>query len=276
VLFQYKQLASSLKNEALFSKGSELFRFAPMEILLPNSFDSLEEFVLGAILLVDKPYTWTSFDVVNRIKGYVRHNVTIPPNEHGHDQRFKIGHAGTLDPLATGLLVICTGKLTKQIDQIMSGEKEYTGTIRFGQTTASFDLETQVEGEFPTAHLALQMIQECASTMTGEQWQIPPVYSAKQVDGRRAYHAARNGENMIIPAVPVHVGQFQITDFDNNEAHFLIRCSKGTYIRTLAHELGQKLGSGSHLTSLRRTESSPFRIERAVTVDQLLEKLRGF
>lgn len=242
----------------------------------PNSFGSLDEFLQGAILLVDKPYTWTSFDVVNRIKGFVRHNVSMPPNEHGHDQRFKIGHAGTLDPLATGLLVICTGKLTKKIDSIMAGEKEYTGSIRFGQTTASYDLETPAEGEYPTEHLVLSMIQESATSMTGEQWQKPPAYSAKQVDGKRAYHAARRGENIIIPAVPIHVSQFNIVSYADREAHFVIRCSKGTYIRTLAHELGQNMGSGSHLTSLRRTESSPFRIEDALTVEDLLQKLKGF
>jgi tRNA pseudouridine55 synthase len=247
-----------------------------MEIPHPNSFGSLQEFVQGCILLIDKPYEWTSFDVLNRIKGFVRHNISIAPNEHGHDQRFKIGHAGTLDPLATGLLVVCTGKFTKKIDTLMAGEKEYTGTIRFGQTTPSYDLETPPEGEYETAHLEIETIRANAMNMTGELWQKPPIFSAKQIDGKRAYKSARKGEQVIIPAVPIHVSQYDIKDFDGHEATFQIRCSKGTYIRSLAHDLGQNMGSGSHLTSLRRTESAPYRIENAITLEELLTKLQGF
>ena len=247
-----------------------------MEFPKPNAFGNLIEFVSGSILLIDKPLTWTSFDVLNRIKGFVRHHAEIPPNEHGHEQRFKIGHAGTLDPLATGLLVVCTGKFTKKIDQLMSGEKEYTGAIAFGQTTPSYDLETTPEGNFETAHLQIETIQAQAALMTGELWQRPPAFSAKQVDGRRAYKAARKGQTLIIPAVPVHVSRFDILTFDGREAQFLIRCSKGTYIRSLAHDLGKSVGSGAHLTSLRRTESSPFRIEDAMTLETLMAQLQGF
>lgn len=247
-----------------------------MEIPQPNVFNDLDEFVQGSILLIDKPYDWTSFDVLNRIKGFVRHNVRIPVNEHGHDQRFKIGHAGTLDPLATGLLVVCTGKFTKKIDQLMAGEKVYTGTIRFGKTTPSYDLETAPEGNYDTSHLTLDKLQEEAQKMTGEQWQRPPVFSAKQVDGKRAYHAARKGIEIIIPAVPVQISRFDILSFEGEEASFLIKCSKGTYIRSLAHDLGQNIRSGSHLSSLRRTESAPYSVENATTLDCLLQKLQGF
>ena len=136
-------------------------------MLKPNSFDTVSEFVSGSLLLIDKPLGWTSFDVLNKIKGFVRHHIELPPNEHGHEQRFKIGHAGTLDPLATGLLVICTGRMTKSIDSLQAGQKQYTGSIRFGQTTPSFDLETSPEGAFPTAHLTLHGLREAASLLTG-------------------------------------------------------------------------------------------------------------
>jgi tRNA pseudouridine55 synthase len=240
---------------------------------LPNSFESIDEFVGGSLLLIDKPLGWTSFDVLNRIKGFVRKNVTIPPNQHGHAQRFKIGHAGTLDPLATGLLVVCTGSLTKSIDSLQAGTKEYTGSIRFGQTTPSYDLETTPEGAFSTEHIDLESLRKAATHFTGNLMQRPPSYSAKQIDGKRAYKAARRGEEVFIPAVPVVVETFEIESYHNGEAHFRIVCSKGTYIRSLAHELGQSMASGSYLSSLRRTRSLPFDINASWTVENLLERL---
>jgi tRNA pseudouridine55 synthase len=242
-------------------------------MLKPNAFNTISEFVSGSLLLIDKPLGWTSFDVLNKIKGFVRHHIVLPPNEQGHEQRFKIGHAGTLDPLATGLLVICTGRMTKSIDALQAGQKQYTGSIRFGQTTPSFDLETNPEGEFPTAHLTLDNLQAAASCFTGEQLQTPPRFSAKQIDGQRAYKAARRGEQIEIPAVTIRVDAFEILSFEENEACFRIDCSKGTYIRTLAHDLGLKAGSGAHLSSLRRTQSLPFDIQDAWTVEILIEKL---
>ncbi len=239
----------------------------------PNSFESIEEFASGSLLLIDKPLGWTSFDVLNKIKGFVRHNLKIPANEHGHAQRFKIGHAGTLDPLATGLLVICTGKMTRDIDQLQAGTKEYTGQIRFGQTTPSFDLETSPEGSFAIEHLSRDFLEMTALGLTGEQMQIPPVYSAKQVDGMRAYKAARRGEKLDIPAVRIVVDEFDILAYDFGIAEFRIVCSKGTYIRSLANELGVRAGSGSHLAALRRTQSIPFHVNDAWTVESLLEKL---
>lgn len=266
---QFPFIPGSLVRSSIRNQGPALC-LQPMQF---NQFNSIEEFVAGTILLLDKPYDWTSFDVLNRIKGFVRNRVVIPPNEHGHDQRFKIGHAGTLDPLATGLLVVCTGKCTKLIDSIQSGTKEYTGTIVFGQTTPSYDLETEPEGSFETGHLTKETVQQAARSFVGELWQKPPIYSAKQVDGKRAYHAARKGQQMIIPAIRVEIEAFDITRFENNEADFRIRCSKGTYIRTLAHDIGPKLQSGSYLAALRRTESTPHRVEDAITLDELLEKL---
>jgi len=242
-------------------------------MVVPNSFNSIEEFIQGSLLLIDKPLGWTSFDALNKIKGFVRNNISIPPNEHGHDQRFKIGHAGTLDPLATGLLVICTGRMTKSIDSLQAGEKEYTGTIRFGQTTPSFDLETNPEGSFPTAHLTLESIREAAKELTGDQMQKPPSYSAKQIDGQRAYKAARRGEQLEIPAVSIRVNAFEIVGFEENTAHFRIACSKGTYIRTLASDLGRIAGSGAYLSSLRRTQSLPFDVKDAWSVETLVERL---
>jgi tRNA pseudouridine55 synthase len=240
----------------------------------PNSFESLEEFIQGSLLLIDKPLGWTSFDALNKIKVFVKHKLVIPPNEHGHSQRFKIGHAGTLDPLATGLLVICTGRMTKMIDTLQVGEKEYTGTMVFGQTTPSYDLETTPEGNYPTAHLSLGSIRNAAKQLTGDLMQTPPGFSAKQIDGQRAYKAARRGEQLDIPAVSIRVDEFEILSFEDGVAQFRIACSKGTYIRSLAHDLGKMAGSGAHLGSLRRTKSLPFDVTEAWTVETLLERLQ--
>ncbi len=238
-----------------------------------NSFQTAEELVSGSVLLIDKPLTWTSFDVVNRIKGFVKKNIKIPLNAQGDEQRFKIGHAGTLDPLATGLLVICTGKLTKSIDQFQGGIKEYSGTIRFGQTTPSYDLETVPEGNFPIEHLTLELLRETAKEYLGEQWQKPPVFSAKQVDGKRAYKSARKGEHVEIPPVRIVISDFEIIGFNGMDANFRVKCSKGTYIRTLAFDFGHRLKSGSHLITLRRTESYPFGIDQALTMEELIARL---
>lgn len=240
---------------------------------VPNSFHSISEFVSGCLLLIDKPLGWTSFDALNKIKGFVKHNIVIPPNEQGHNQRFKIGHAGTLDPLATGLLVICTGKLTKSIDRLQSGEKEYTGTIRFGSTTPSYDLETEPEGDYRFDHIEEADLRNAASSFLGEILQTPPSFSAKQVNGQRAYNAARKGVEIKIPAVAVEVKTFEITNIAMPDVDFRIVCSKGTYIRSLAHELGQRLNSGSHLISLRRTSSKPFNINDSIKIEELTSRL---
>lgn len=227
----------------------------------------LKSVMEGAVLLVDKPYRWTSFDVVGKIRSAVRRTAGI--------SKFKVGHAGTLDPLATGLLVICTGKMTKQIQFIQAGEKEYTGTIVFGKTTASFDLESEPEGDFPTQHLTAGLLYEQASKMVGVQLQTPPVFSAKFVDGLRAYEKARRGESVEMRQHQIEISAFEVTRVALPEMDFRIRCSKGTYIRSIANDFGAALGSGSYLSALRRTESAPHRIENAWDLGDLLSGIRG-
>lgn len=242
----------------------------------PNTFATREEFAMGAFLLIDKPLGWTSFDVLNRIKAYVRNNMPpLPPNEHGHDQRFKIGHAGTLDPLASGLLTVCTGKYTKLIDDIQSGEKVYTGTIVLGCTTPSYDLETEPENPKSTEHVTPEDIERVRASFVGETWQRPPLYSAKQVDGKRAYQAARKGQDMIIPAVPIMVNSFEIKLVSPGKIDFEINCAKGTYIRSIAHDFGQKLGTGAYLAALRRVSSHPFHVSQSIDLEVLLARLEA-
>lgn len=229
--------------------------------LKPFQANSIQEVVEASLFLVDKPLNWTSFDVVGKLKWWLR--------RHGKAPKFKIGHAGTLDPLATGLLVICTGKNTKQITSIQGGEKEYTGIIRLGATTPSFDLETAPEGDFQYEHLTREQLDFAAQSFIGEQLQTPPIYSAKQIDGKRAYEAARAGEKIEMRQALVHIYTFEITAVQLPDISFRIVCSKGTYIRTVAHEFGQRLGSGSHLAALRRTASAPFHIDNAKTMEDL-------
>jgi tRNA pseudouridine55 synthase len=227
---------------------------------------TLEELVTDSVILIDKPYTWTSFDVVNKIKWFARHQLGLPP--------FKIGHAGTLDPLATGLLVVCTGKATKRIASIQGGEKEYLAALHFGQTTPSFDLETEPEGNFPIGQLGKEQLNGVLGTFRGEQWQRPPVFSAKQIKGQRAYHAARNGERPEILPVQVVISDIVIERCQLPELEIRVRCSKGTYIRALANDIGERAGSGAYLKALRRTESAPYRVDQAISPLALLNHLR--
>jgi tRNA pseudouridine55 synthase len=221
------------------------------------SVSNAEELLEGRILLVDKPLNWTSFDVVGKLKWILRSEGKFP--------KFKIGHAGTLDPLATGLLVICTGKMTKSITEIQGGTKEYTGKIVLGATTPSFDKETLPENFQSTEHLSLIQLEEVAKSFIGEQLQLPPVYSAKQIDGVRAYEMARKNEEVKMRENLIEIETFELIDFDGREVSFRIRCSKGTYIRSIANDFGQRLGVGAYLSALRRTESFPFRVEDAKT-----------
>ncbi|WP_375417770.1 tRNA pseudouridine(55) synthase TruB [uncultured Hymenobacter sp.] len=210
-------------------------------------------FAEGEILLLDKPLTWTSFDVVRKVKNALR--------------IAKIGHAGTLDPLATGLLILCTGKKTKQIDLIQAQEKEYAGTFRLGQTTPSFDLETAVDAEQPFAHLTAAEIEAAAASFLGVIEQTPPLFSAVKVDGRRAYELARKGETeTVIKSKTVEIKTFELTRIALPEIDFRVVCSKGTYIRSLARDLGAALGCGAHLTHLVRTRIGAFRLEDALTL----------
>ncbi|MBT2557380.1 tRNA pseudouridine(55) synthase TruB [Hymenobacter sp. ISL-91] len=217
------------------------------------------DFEAGEVLLVDKPLTWSSFDVVRKVKNTLRIR--------------KIGHAGTLDPLATGLLILCTGKKTKQIDLIQAQQKEYTGTFRLGQTTPSFDLETPVDQERPYAHLTEAAIRAAVAQFVGEITQTPPVFSAVKVNGERAYEVARRGEEAVIKSKQVTVVGFELTRIALPEIDFRISCSKGTYIRSLARDLGEALHCGAHLTKLVRTRIGEYRLENALTMPQL-EALR--
>jgi len=220
------------------------------------------DFAGGEVLLIDKPYTWTSFDVVNKIRN------TLKP------QKLKVGHAGTLDPLATGLLVICTGKLTKQIDMFQAEEKEYTGTLVLGATTPSFDLETAIDSEAPYAHLKAEDIDAATAAFQGEIEQYPPAHSAVKVNGERLYVKARLGEEVALKKRQVTISTFAITRVALPEVDFRVVCSKGTYIRSLVSDFGKALGCGAYLSRLTRTRSGAFLLENAFELSAFIRHLR--
>ncbi len=224
------------------------------EAVPPNPFE------VGQVLLLDKPATWTSFDVVNKIRRTIRLK--------------KVGHAGTLDPLATGLLIICTGRMTKQIDTYQAQEKEYTGQIILGKTTPSLDLETPFDAEYDISHVTPEMVFEAAKALTGTLKQIPPMYSAIRVDGKRLYHQARKGREIEVQPRPVTVFTFEITGVNLPSIDFRIVCSKGTYIRSLARDLGLQLQAGAYLASLRRTRIGSFRVENATSIEAFVQQHR--
>ncbi len=219
-----------------------------------------EDFQAGQVLLFDKPLNWTSFQLVNKVRWLIRKNHNI--------KKIKVGHAGTLDPLATGLLIICTGKFTKRIEEFMGQEKEYTGTITLGATTPSFDLETEVNETFPTEHLTEEKILEATQQFTGSIQQQPPVFSALKKDGKRLYEYAREGTEVEVNYRTVEISSFQITNINIPEVSFCVSCSKGTYIRSLANDFGKALESGGHLSSLRRTRIGEFKVENSVTIEE--------
>lgn len=219
------------------------------------------EYQLGKILLIDKPLTWSSFQAVNKIKYTLKRKYNLPKS-------FKIGHAGTLDPLATGLLIICTGKFTKKISELQGMIKEYTGTITLGATTPSYDLETEVDKTYPTQHLTEDLIQETTKQFLGEIDQKPPVFSAIKKDGKRLYEHARKGEEVEIQPRKVTIHEFEITRTALPEIDFRVVCSKGTYIRSLAYDFGLALNSGAYLSALRRTKIGEFSVENAVGVEE--------
>lgn len=224
-----------------------------------------DDFKNGQVLLIDKPLTWTSFQVVNKLRWSIRQAFNI--------KKIKVGHAGTLDPLATGLLVICTGKMTKQINTFQGQEKEYTGTFVLGGTTPSFDLETEVNKTFPTEHITDDLIHATTQQFIGKIDQFPPVFSAIKKDGKRLYEFARAGEDVEIKSRQVEITEFEITQISNLELHFRVVCSKGTYIRSLAHDFGKALNSGAHLSALRRTRIGDFKVEDALTPETFIENL---
>ena len=225
-----------------------------------------EEILAGKVLLIDKPLTWSSFQAVNKLKYILKRKYDLP-------KKFKIGHAGTLDPLATGLLIICTGKFTKKITEIQAQIKEYTGTIVLGATTPSYDLETEVDATFPTAHITEALILETTHKFLGEINQKPPVFSAIKKDGKRLYEHARAGEEVEIQSRKTTIYEFEITRIQLPEVDFRVQCSKGTYIRSLAFDFGSALQSGGHLSALRRTKIGDYSVENAILPDDFEQSL---
>jgi tRNA pseudouridine55 synthase len=217
-----------------------------------------EDFLEGQILLIDKPLTWSSFQAVNKLKYILKRKYDLP-------KKFKIGHAGTLDPLATGLLIICTGKFTKKITEIQAQAKEYTGTITVGATTPSYDLETEVDATFPTEHISEALILETTKQFLGEIDQKPPVFSAIKKDGKRLYEHARAGEEVEIVSRKTTIHEFEITRIALPEIDFRVKCSKGTYIRSLAFDFGIALNSGAYLSALRRTKIGDYDVINGVS-----------
>jgi tRNA pseudouridine55 synthase len=224
-----------------------------------------EDFKNGQVLLIDKPLEWTSFQVVNKLRWAIRKTFNI--------KKIKVGHAGTLDPLATGLLVICTGKMTKQINTFQGQEKEYTGTIKLGSTTPSYDLETEIDQTYSTEHITESFIHETTKKFIGEIEQYPPIFSAVKKEGKRLYEFARAGEEVEIKSRQIEIKAFEITKIDGLNLTFRVVCSKGTYIRSLAHDFGKALNSGAHLTELRRTRIGNFKIENAISPEKFIEYL---
>jgi len=221
----------------------------------------------GQVLLFDKPLEWSSFQLVNKARWLIRKNLNI--------KKIKVGHAGTLDPLATGLMIICTGKFTKRINEFMGQAKEYTGTVTLGGTTPSYDLETAINETFDTEHISDEMIYAFAKANTGTLQQRPPIFSALKKEGKRLYEFARKGEDVDIPTREITIHEFEITRIALPEVDFRVVCSKGTYIRSLAYDFGKGLDSGAHLTALRRTKIGALDIASAITIEDFERSFKG-
>jgi len=226
---------------------------------------TVEDFKNGQVLLIDKPLTWTSFQVVNKLRWAIK--------KQYHLKKIKVGHAGTLDPLATGLLIICTGKFTKRIEEFQAQQKEYTGTFTIGATTPSYDLETEIDNRFATEHLTEQLIRNTTQQFIGEIDQKPPIFSAIKKDGKRLYELARAGETTQIKSRKITISLFEITAINLPKIDFKVVCSKGTYIRSLAHDFGIALQSGAHLSALRRTKIGNFSVSDAITIENFLDAI---
>jgi tRNA pseudouridine55 synthase len=232
----------------------------------PESKNIFEE---GQVLLFDKPLYWTSFDLVNKIRIMIRESTGI--------KKIKVGHAGTLDPLATGLMIICTGRFTKRIEEYGSLDKEYIATIHLGQTTPSYDRETDINGTFPTDHITYESVKEALNGFLGEQQQMPPMFSAKFIDGKRAYEYARKGVTRKLEPVRVFFRDIELLDHNQSELKVRLNCSKGTYIRSFANDLGIALKSGAYLSGLERSAIGPYRIENSIDLEKFqlfLEQLK--
>lgn len=223
------------------------------------------EFPEGYVAVIDKPYEWTSADVVRKIKFQLR--------KCGYP-KIKIGHAGTLDPLATGILLVCIGRATKQVEALQAEEKEYVAELMLGATTPSGDMEHEVDNTYPTEHITREMVEEALKSLTGEREQLPPLYSAKKVQGVRAYEFARAGEEVELKKALINIYEMKLVEYDMPRIKIRVRCSKGTYIRSLAFEIGEAVNSGAYLTSLRRTRSGGYTVEKSHTLDDFMEKLQ--
>ena len=224
-----------------------------------------QDYLDGKVLLIDKPLEWTSFQAVNKIRWHIKKKFGF--------KKIKVGHAGTLDPLATGLLILCVGKQTKNIATYQGQIKEYTGTFTLGATTPSYDLETEIDHVFPTDHITKELLVETTQQFIGEIDQKPPIFSAIKKDGKRLYELARKGQTTEIASRKVTISEFELTHIDLPKVEFRVVCSKGTYIRSLAHDFGQALNSGGHLSVLRRTKIGDFQVTDAKTIDQFITDL---
>lgn len=225
--------------------------------------NNIDDYPCGIVLSIDKPYRWTSADVVRKIK--------FSAQRFFHKKNIKVGHAGTLDPLATGVLLVCLGKATKMAEALQARRKEYIATVRVGATTPCFDLEKEIDAVFPYEHITRKAVMEAIGKMTGEQEQIPPMFSAKLIDGKRAYEMARAGKEVEMKASVITIYGIELLDFNLPDIKLRISCSKGTYIRSFARDLGVMLGSGAHLVGLQRSVSGNFCVEDSITVDDALE-----
>ena len=228
------------------------------------------DFEQGEVLAFDKPLHWTSFDLVAK----VRHNLCRKIGK----KKLKVGHSGTLDPLATGVVIVCTGKKTKLIDQLQYDVKEYIATLQLGATTPSYDMEKEVDATYPTEHITRELIDKTIPQFLGEQWQVPPMFSAVQINGKRAYELARKGETVELKPKLLVIDEIEVLGFDEDKMQLTIRvvCSKGTYIRALARDIGKRLNSGAYLTALRRTRVGQTRVEDCLTIDTFLEQLKQY
>jgi tRNA pseudouridine55 synthase len=228
------------------------------------------DFEQGEVLAFDKPLRWTSFDLVAKVRYHLCRKIG--------KKKLKVGHSGTLDPLATGVVIVCTGRKTKLIDKLQYDTKEYIATLQLGATTPSYDMEKEVNGTFPTAHITRELIETTIPSFLGEQWQVPPMFSAVQVNGKRAYQLARKGETVELKPKLLVIDEIEVLAFDEQLMQLTIRvvCSKGTYIRALARDIGERLGSGAYLTALRRIRVGETRVEDCMTIEQFLEQLKDY
>ncbi len=225
------------------------------------------DFITGETLFIDKPIHWSSFDVVKRIRGTILRRM--------HQKKIKVGHAGTLDPLATGVMIVCTGHTTKFINELQAQDKEYVATLALGATTPSFDLETTIDATYPIAHITRQLVEETLRKFTGKIKQVPPAFSACKVDGKRAYKIARKGREVALKPKSIVIDEIELLDFSQESITIRVVCSKGTYIRALARDIGRELGSGAHLIALHRTRVGDVAIDQCMTVNQAVEAIEN-